>query len=362
MTTSLAHRGPDGYGIYLSDEVSLGHTRLSVIDLSGGNQPMMTEWYVISYNGEVYNYIELREILLNNGHQFSTKSDTEVVLKAYEHYGIDAPKHFNGQFALLLWDRKEKKLIAARDRYGIHPLYVLLHNNVYYFASELKAFDIIDGYSRSFNMENLFEHGLLWNTPHDRTVYNNIRSVAPGTYEIFYKDKAPIMNRYYEIGESEDASPASLEKALEKFEDLLHDSVKLRLRSDVEVADYLSGGIDSSVIAYLTSQSLKDKFKTFSVTFEDPDFDDSIYQKEMVNYLNSDHHEIRITYSMIDEKFQDAVYHFENPVFRTAPVPLFLLSEMVRAEGIKVVLTGEAADEILWGYDSFKELKLLNIC
>lgn len=359
MSASLAHRGPDGYGVYLSDEISLGHTRLSIIDLAGGHQPMMTDRYVISYNGEVYNYIELRETLKKKGYYCHTASDTEVVLKAFEYYGVDALSHFNGQFAILLWDRKERRLLAARDRYGVRPLYVLHHDHVYYFSSELKAFDTIDGYTRTFNMENLFEHALLWNTLEGRTVFNKIRSIAPGTYEIYTNDRGPVTTRYYELGESEDSSSNSIEQAIEEFLYLMHDSVNLRLRSDVPVADYLSGGIDSSVITHLTSQIVKDKFKTFSVAFEDSDFDESKYQKEMVKRLHSDHHELKITYSMIDETFQDVIYHIETPIFRTAPVPLYILSEKVRKEGIKVVLTGEAADEILWGYDSFKELKLL---
>ena len=360
MTSTLSHRGPDGWGIYLSRHIALGHTRLSIIDLNSGDQPMMSDRYAISYNGEIYNYRELRlEMESRHGIRFKTTSDTEVVLKSFEVYGPDALKKFNGQFALLLWDRKEKRLLIARDRYGIRPLYILSHQNNYYFASELKAFDTIPDFQRKYNVNNLFDHALLWNTLDNSTVYRNVRSLPAGTFEIYQIDHPTRLSRYYEIGESEGNSPPDIEGAVEKFTALLDDSVKLRLRSDVPVGTYLSGGIDSSIITYLTSQHNKEKFKTFSVSFADKNFDESFFQKEMVTRLNSNHFDLEVDYKAINDNFLEAIYHFERPVFRTAPLPLFLLSQMVEAEGIKVVLTGEGADEILFGYDSFKELKLL---
>ncbi|MBN2038774.1 MAG: asparagine synthase (glutamine-hydrolyzing) [Spirochaetes bacterium] len=360
MASTLYHRGPDGWGLYHSNDIALGHTRLSIIDLSGGNQPMMTERFVISYNGEIFNYIELRKELSSKGAAFNTHSDTEVIIKAFEIWGADALPKFNGQFAFLLWDKKEKLLYAARDRYGIRPLYVLEYNNSYYFASETKAFDRIEGFSRQFNIQNLVEHALLWNTLSDRTVFENIRSIESGTYEVYSKSSSPEKIRYYELGESSGTSPVSFDEAMDEFTALLENSIELRLRSDVPVANYLSGGIDSSIVTLLTAGIKKEKFKTFSVAFSDTDFDESVYQKEMAKLVKSNHAELVVDYDMIDSSFADAIYHFERPVFRTAPVPLFLLSKMVQSNDIKVVLTGEAADEILWGYDSFKELKLLN--
>jgi len=359
MVSTLTHRGPDGWGIYCGGELALGHTRLSIVDLEGGHQPMMSDRYVISYNGEIYNHIEIREDLEQRGVAFTTTSDTEVALKAFEVYGTEAFSKFNGQFAMLIWDRREKRLVAARDRYGIRPLYVLEHDGGWYFSSEIKAFDTIDGYRRTLDMQALFEHALLWNTLGDRTIYNQIRSLSAGTFERFTTDGRSRAHRYYEIGESCGVSPETLEDAGEALEELLLDSVRLRLRSDVPVGAYLSGGIDSSVISHLTSRWNSDRFKTFSVAFEDAEFDESFFQKEMVSRIDSDHLAIQVGYRHIDEHFLDAVYHFERPVFRTAGVPLFMLSEKVREQGIKVVLTGEGADEILCGYDSFKELKLL---
>ncbi len=360
MISTLPHRGPDGWGYYVTPKIALGHTRLSIVDIAGGSQPMTTERYCISYNGEIYNHIELRKELQSAGLKFQTHSDTEVILKAFEVYGPDCLKKFNGQFAFLIWDRQEKQLTIARDRYGIRPLYILHHNGVFYYSSEMKAFDTITGFQRTFNHQALFEHSLLWNTLDDTTVFNDIRSLPAGTYEVYRPGSEPRLFRYYEIGESAGSSPTDINTAMEEFQGLLNDAVRLRLRSDVPVGAYLSGGIDSAVITYLTAKNNSEKFKTFSVAFEDKDFDESFYQREMAAILNTDHNELSISYDNINDHLLDTVYHTERPIFRTAPVPLYLLSNEVHNNGIKVVLTGEGADEVLFGYDSFKEIKLLN--
>lgn len=360
MISRVQYRGPDGWGTYHSPNVAIGHTRLSIIDLVGGNQPMMTERYVITYNGEIYNYIELREILKKKGFFFRTTSDTEVVLRAFEEYGLDAFAKFNGQFALLIYDKLEKKIIIARDRYGIRPLYIIGNENEWYFASEIKCFDVIKDFKRDFDLNSLFEHGLLWNTLDDRTVYKSVRSLPAGTCEVYSLGNQPKQIRFYEIGESEDKIMVnSFSEALDHFDSLLNDSVALRLRSDVPVANYLSGGIDSSVTTYLTSVHNSRRFNTFSVTFDDRDLDESVYQTEMVKRIKSTHCSRFIDTDLIHDYFVDTLYHAERPLFRTAPVPMFLLSESVKDMGLKVVLTGEAADEVLWGYDSYKEIKLL---
>ena len=361
MISVLGHRGPDGWGFYTDPHVALGHARLSIQDLAGGHQPMTTERYVISYNGEIFNFIELRAELEKRGVKFRTTCDTEIVLKAFEMDGPTVFSSFNGQFAILLWDKKKKVLTIARDRYGIRPLYVLDHKGVFYFASELKCFDRIPGFRRSFNMKNLLEHGLLWNTLGDRTVFNDIISLPAGDYAEYCIGEDPRYYSYYQLGENYDDPSADYEQAREDMVDLLSDAVRLRLRSDVPVGNYLSGGIDSSVIAHLTKIHNKDRFKTFAVSFTDKGYDESAYQREMVDRLKSDHIDLKIDYTMINGCLADAAYHFERPVFRTAPVPLYLLSKKVREENIKVVLTGEAADEILCGYDVFKEVRMLQM-
>jgi asparagine synthase (glutamine-hydrolysing) len=359
MIAPLSHRGPDAWGTYVGRGIALGNCRLSIVDLATGHQPMATAGFVISFNGEVYNHIELRQELQQRGVIFKTRSDTEVVLKACETWGEDALLRMNGQFAFLLWDRANRRLIAARDRYGVRPLYVTKWEGVWYFASEMKAFDTLPGFRREYSIRDLFEHGLLWSTIGTDTVYKGIREVATGTIETFMEGVEPTARRYYSLGSLSEEPPASFKDAQEELRDMLRDAVRLRLRSDVPVGVYLSGGIDSSVIALLSSQVMGERFKSFSVTFDDPDFDESRYQNEMVTQIGSEHHSIQVDYKAICDNLLEAVYHTERPVFRTAPVPLFLLSELVRKNNIKVVLTGEAADEVLFGYDSYKELKLL---
>ena len=360
MLSVLNHRGPDGWGYYISPEIALGQKRLSIVDLSTGDQPMITEDNVIIFNGEIYNYIELKEELEQKGVVFHTTCDTEVLLKAYEFYGLDCFGKLNGQFAVLIWNRKTKELVIARDRFGIRPLYILQHGGTIYFSSEVKAFDKIPGYQREFDLKRLYEHCLLWNTIGDHTVYKDIISLPGGCYAIYRDGKRISEGRYYDIGMTAPSKFSSYYEAEEVFKSLMDDAVKLRLRSDVPVGAYLSGGIDSSVILHLINNHSNAKFKTFSITFEDQEYDESPYQMDMVRYINSEHHSVNISYDKVDNAFPEAVYHFERPVFRTAPVPLYLLSQLVRENEIKVVLTGEGADEILWGYDSYKELKLLD--
>ena len=223
----------------------------------------------------------------------------------------------------------------------------------------MKAFDMLPGFKREYDIRHLFEHGLLWNTIGSDSVYKGIRTIEPGTIEIYADAPEPSVHRYYSLGCLPQRPPVSFDEAQEELRGMLGDAVRLRLRSDVPVGMYLSGGIDSSVLALLTSQIMRERFKSFSVTFGDADFDESVYQNEMVKHIGSEHHSILIDYNSISDNFLETVRHAERPLFRTAPVPLFLLSRLVRENDIKVVITGEASDEILFGYDSFKELKLL---
>lgn len=359
MVSTLQHRGPDGWGYYLSPEIVLGQARLSIIDLEGGSQPMQINEFVIVFNGEIFNHIELRNELLQYGIHCTTSSDTEVLLRIIMKFGTKGIQKLNGQFAALIWNKKTKELLVIRDRYSIRPLYHMQFNGQIYFTSELKAFDTIPGYQREFDEKQLFNHALLWNTYGSNTVYRDINSLPGGHYAVFKAGELVEQNKYYELGENTSHHFNSYKQAEEAFKATLNDAVKLRLRSDVPVGAYLSGGIDSSVILNRISEHTSNIYKTFSVTFSDHEYDESVYQNEMVERINSEHHAVNITYEKVDEAFPEAVYHFERPVFRTAPVPLFLLSKEVRKNDIKVVLTGEGADEILWGYDAFKEVKLL---
>jgi len=359
--SALEHRGPDEWGIYNTSKVGLGHTRLSIIDVQDGHQPMKSDDYVISYNGEIFNYLELREELVAQGCHFNTHSDTEVILKIYQYFGVDGFVKLNGQFAALIWDASINSLVVVRDRLGIRPLYCVTFENNVYFSSEMKAFDTIPGFKRTVNPNHLFEHALFWNTLADKTVYESIRSISAGTYEIFNSSGEHKVSRYYQIGETlASQKQESYDESRDSFKALLADSVKLRLRSDVPVGAYLSGGIDSTVISYMVNEQTNHAFKTFSVAFEDERLDESKYQIMASAEIGSIHSSVVISNEDIDNNISNAIYYGERPVFRTAPVPLHLLSKDVQQHDIKVVLTGEGADEILCGYDVFKELKILN--
>jgi len=358
----IEHRGPDAWGSYAAPGIALGHSRLSIIDIDHGHQPMVSPYSSLSFNGEIYNYIELREELESLGSIFTTNSDTEVVQKAIENWGTDSFARFNGQFAILYWDKRKKELITARDRFGIRPLYYLIQGTEIYFSSELKVYDHMDKRKRHWSPGRLLEHGLVWNTLGNETLFDDIYSLEGGHYQIFSEKRIKPSQSYYILGQNshpENEKEQSIEEQAEIFREKLKESVKLRLRSDVPVGCYLSGGIDSSITSLLAKEINNQSFKSFSITFSDSGLDESIYQKMMVDSLNSDHYSVNITGRTIENNFFNAAKHFERPVFRTAPVPLFLLSRKVREEDVKVVLTGEAADEILFGYDTNKELILL---
>ena len=361
MVSSLSHRGPDEWGTFISDVVALGHARLSIIDLAGGHQPMTSAISCLSFNGEIYNYLELRRELEAESCIFSTASDTEVLQKALDTWNVDALAKLNGQFAFLYWNRKRDELIIARDRYGIRPLYYTKTDKGYAFASEIKGLRAVPGLQLKWHIPNVLEHGLLWNTLDDHTVFDGVHSLPGGHYKLFSKQGEKPSIPYYELGQefSGDIASNGIEEAADQLVEKLRCAVELRLRSDVPVGCYLSGGIDSSVTSYLAHKIKGKRFKSFSVAFQDKSFDESEYQKIMSNWLGSEHHEVLVGSEEIQRVFFDAAIHFERPIFRTAPIPMFLLSKMVREQGIKVVLTGEAADEILFGYDSYKEIELL---
>jgi asparagine synthase (glutamine-hydrolysing) len=360
MTASIMHRGPDAWGRYVAPHIGLGNSRLAIIDLVTGDQPMNSPRSAIVCNGEIYNYLELRTELEARGAVFRTESDTEVALQAIDAWGTEAFARFNGQFALLYWDKVRNELLVARDHYGIRPLYYATAGRRTLFASEMKALDASGYVTRSWAPRSLLMHGLLWNTPGDETVFREVRSVPPGSWAAFSSEGRLVRSGYYyRLGEDPPEVPDSYEEARRELVAKLRASVELRLRSDVPVGCYLSGGIDSSVTSYLAHELKQDRFRSFSVSFEDPAYDESEYQEMMSRQLGSEHLSQMITADTIDTRFLDAARHFERPVFRTASVPLLLLAERVRESNVKVVLTGEGADEILCGYDVFKEVKLL---
>ncbi len=361
MLAAIRYRGPDECGIYNTDEATIGNVRLSIIDIEGGQQPLANNlnniW--IAYNGEVFNYIELREELVKKGYRFKTKSDTEVIVLLYEEYGIDFLKKLNGQFAISIWNKRKKELILARDRTGIRPLFYTIKNNELYFASEIKAFLQHPDIDVKISHKALAQIYTFWTTLSPNTTFENIHELPPGSYLIFSKNKFEI-KKYWELSfaTNEDYLNLSFSEAVQEFENLLKDSVKIRLRADVPVAAYLSGGLDSTVTTSLIRDIVPDMLQTFSIGFNEKDFDESDYQNLASNYFQTKHTGFKISSDEIAENFPEVIWHSEMPLLRTSPVPMFALSKKVREAGIKVVITGEGADELLAGYNIFKEVKI----
>ncbi len=361
MASALHHRGPDEFGFYNEKKIGLGHARLSIIDLSGGQQPMHNEdkniWIV--FNGEIFNYLELRDELIKKGHTFYTKSDTEVIIHAYEEYGSRCVDYLNGQFAFAIWNKRRNELFLARDRMGIRPLFYTILNNSIIFSSEAKSILLDKQVKREIDNLALDQIFTFWSCIPPRTIFKNILELPPAHY-LIVKDGKIKTERYWDMKFPEEDEYADLpeEYYAEKLEELLIDSTRLQLRSDVPVGAYLSGGLDSSITTALIKRYTNSPLKTFSVAFEDKAYDESGYQKSLVKHLNTDHKEVVCKYTDIAKAFPDVIWHTEKPILRTAPAPLYLLSKLVRDSGIKVVLTGEGADEVLAGYDIFKEAKI----
>ncbi len=360
MLALIRHRGPDQFGIYHDRRAGLGNARLSIIDLSGGQQPISNEddtlWIV--FNGEIFNYVELRPDLEKRGHRFKTNTDTEVILHLYEEFGPDCLTQLNGQFALAIWDTRAQTLFLARDRLGIRPLFYTIQHETLIFGSEIKAILADPRVMARLDPVALHQVFTYWSTLSPHTIFQDIKDVPPGHY-LLAGDNGITVSPYWRLDFSTNgASPPSEAACVEAFKELLVDAAKIRLRADVPVGAYLSGGIDSSIIATIIRNYTGNPLDTFSVTFEDPRFDESLYQYRMADYLGTEHQVVRAGYADIGAVFPDVIWHTEIPLTRTGPAPLFLLSKLVQDHNYKVVLTGEGADEFLAGYNIFREAKV----
>jgi asparagine synthase (glutamine-hydrolysing) len=364
MAASLSHRGPDEFGVYRDSSMGLAHARLSIIDISAGKQPLCNEdgslWVV--FNGEIFNYVELREELLALGHVFRTRSDTEVIVHAFEAWGERAFDRFNGQYAMALWQSETKTLTLVRDRVGVRPLFLLEHDGRVYFASEVKAIFAADAnLPRELDPVGIDETFTFWSSVAPRSVFSGVVELPPGCIRVYSPagvEERRFWEPSYPVGER-GRVPGSIEEAEVALLEALQRATNLRmLRADVPVGSYLSGGLDSSLVAALGLRAKGERFRTFSLRFEDAEYDETSFQREMQGFLGSDHAEIVVSQRDIAEVFPEVIEHTERPILRTGPAPMFLLSRLVRATGIKVVLTGEGADEMFAGYDIFREAKI----
>lgn len=368
MIGAIRYRGPDEFGLFRDYHSGLVHARLSIIDIQAGQQPMSNEdrtlWIV--FNGEIFNFVELRTELEKLGHCFRTHSDTEVVLHAFESWDINCFSRFNGQWALALWNTQTRSLVLSRDRIGVRPLYIYEKDGRVLFGSEMKAIFADPEVPRAINPHGLDQTFTYWASIAPVTIFEGIQELPPGSVRIYKPGNQMKEMLYWQPSYSQESnrwehkygSPTFAEAA-NILQEKLEQATKLRmLRSDVPVGSYLSGGLDSSVIARLGRKVKEGRFNTFSIRFDDAEFDETEYQRMMAATLNSSHKEIIVTKKDIALVFPDVIWHTERPILRTAPAPLFLLSKSVHKAGIKAVLTGEGADEMLAGYDIFREMMI----
>lgn len=358
MMTRIYHRGPDDCGIYLEPGAGMGNVRLSIIDLSGGFQPIGNEsgsmWIV--YNGEIFNYIELREELKGKGHKFTTHTDTEVVLHLYEEYGAKALRFLNGQFAFAIWDNIKRECFIARDRAGIRPLFYTRVNGTLVFGSEIKALFEFPGIKKNISYNALKEVFTFWTTLSPHTIFEDVYELPPGHFAT-YKNGCLEIKKYWSLRFATTSTMFSgtFQEGLDQFRSILTDSLSIRLRADVPVAAYLSGGLDSSATTSLIREIAPGCLNTFSIGFADRLFDETKYQQEISHHFHTNHKSISCDGADIAGWFPKVIWHSEMPLLRTAPAPMMGLSKLVHESGIKVVITGEGADEALAGYNIFKE-------
>jgi asparagine synthase (glutamine-hydrolysing) len=353
MNNALIHRGPDDAGCYQDEWVGLAMRRLSIIDLRSGHQPIANEdgSKHIVYNGEVYNYAELRSTLEKQGHIFATASDTEVILHQYEQSGPGCLSHLNGMFALAIWDKAARTLFLARDRLGIKPLYYYWDGQSLLFASEIKAILAAKYVQPAINPQAIWDYLTFRYVPQPQTIWQNIYKLRPGhTLTISSQQPEPVMRRYWDIPYGDDGVAKDETEYIREFEHLFLDAVRLRLIADVPVGILLSGGLDSSAVAAAIAEVHNARLNSFSVAFENaPDTDELPYARQMAAHVKTDHHEIVIGPQEFCDFLPEFVHYTDEPLADLASIPLYYVSRLAR-QTVKVVLSGEGSDEVLAGY------------
>ena len=358
MTNSIQHRGPDGEGVWVEKNIGIGHRRLSIIELSeAGSQPMHCEKerYVLSYNGEVYNFREIRSELLELGFKFKGNSDTEVVLNAFIKWGVSAFLKFNGMFALVLFDRETKELVIARDRYGIKPIYYAFQNDTFYFGSEQKAIFAYPDYTNKINTLGLIEYFTFQNFFSDQTLFNGIKLLPAGSYGVLKTyNKSFCVNKYWDYNFQSTDKTISFNDAKHEIERLFRQSVKRQLVSDVEVGGYLSGGMDSASITAVASKEIKN-YKTFTCGFDltnanenELSFDERFQAEVISKFYSTEHYEVVLKHSDMERCLPKYALHLEEPRVGQS-YPNFYAAKLA-SKFVKVVLSGAGGDELFGGY------------
>lgn len=351
MAERIVHRGPDGEGYYTDKKVALGHRRLSIIDLEGGTQPMYTEdkKLVVVFNGEIYNYLELKEELTSKGHKFCTSCDTEVLLYGYREWREELPKKLRGMFAFALWDTENETLFCARDHFGIKPFYYYLKKSApgeIAFASEIKAFLEYPEFEKKLNKKMIGPYLSFSFTPTNETLFDDVFRLLPGT-SLVMKDGKMEIKTYYEVTFEEESK--EFDKLAKDISETMKDSVKHHMLADVEVGSFLSSGIDSS---YLVTLARPDK--TYTVGYEDPRYSEINYAKELTDSLGISNESKKITKEEWLQTIPKFLYHMDEPSSDPSAISLYFVSKLA-SKDVKVVLSGEGADEFFGGYNYYRE-------
>lgn len=364
MSRAIRHRGPDDSGFFRgksadgSQRVGLAHQRLSIIDLDTGRQPMTNEdgTIVIVFNGEIYNYLSLRKDLIDSGHVFRTMSDTEVIIHAYEEYGIDCVTYLRGMFAFAIWDGRRDELMIARDRYGKKPLYYVQANRNLFFASEIKSLLQCPGINSEVNIQSIGSYLLYRYVPGPDTLFKQVMKLPPACVAVWKNDKLQ-RTIYYSPPDryarkrrmSEAYTPPCRETLIHQFETLFEEAVAIRMVSDVPFGAFLSGGIDSSAVVGMMSRHSRYPIKTFSVGFNEQGYSELNHARTVSRHFSTDHSELVISESDIIDQIEDLILYRDAPVAEPSDIPIYLLSRLA-GRSVKMVLTGEGSDEILAGY------------
>lgn len=365
MNQSISHRGPDDEGFYLDEEIGLAHKRLSILDLSYlGRQPMSDEegTITLSFNGEIFNYKEIRTELLEKGYCFKTDTDTEVIIYAYKQWGIECLSKFNGMFAIAIWEHKENKLILVRDRLGVKPLYYYHSGIDFAFASELKPIARHPKFAKKINDQAVILYLTFGYIPAPYTIYEDVFKLEPGKYLVFQNHQVDIAT-YWDIidikKKSTNEEILTEKEYIEQLEELLKSSINYRLVSDVPIGAFLSGGIDSSVVVSLMQSMSNSKVKTFSIGFDNDKFNEANYAKEIAEYLGTDHTELYISNNNLLEMVDDLVFYFDEPFYDSSAIPTMLVSKLAR-EKVTVSLSGDGGDELFCGYNKYDYIRILS--
>lgn len=351
MRDVLVHRGPDDAGLYIQGPVGLAHSRLSIVDLSAGHQPMSNEdgTVHIVFNGEIYNHSELRPGLQERGHTYRTASDTETILHLYEEYGPGAVEQLRGMFAFAIWDETKQRLVLARDRVGIKPLYyTVTGDGAIYFASEIKSLIGAGLVKPELNYEALSSYAANRATFGEETLFAGVKRLLPG-HTLCWEDGRIEITQYWDLSFAKSTEQLSDSDYVERFTELFHESVRLRLMADVPLGMFLSGGIDSSAIASVMSELVDDPIKTFSVAFAERGANELEYARLVARAFRTDHHEVVVSAEQFFDALPSLVYQEDEPIAHASSVALYFVS-LLAADHVKVVLTGEGSDELLAGY------------